>query len=178
MTPLIIKVLVIGIASAVLAFLVHGSFIRQLNAGELILRADSQQPQSLPATGDGARGPDAGSPQSQAPSTRKISLDEAKQRFDDKKGTFIDARPKLFYEDGHVAGAISFPRKDYEKDKNLEKIAHLKNEKVIIYCSGKDCQDSAILAGYLAKPGFRDIEIFEGGWPEWTAAGFPTEKAN
>lgn len=157
MLQLIIKVLVIGAVSTILAFVVHGSFIRQFNSGELILKADTEKLKS------------------QVPSLRTISLGEAKERFDNKTGVFIDARLHPLYEDGHVAGAISFPVKDYEKNKDLEKIANLKEKKIIIYCSGKDCPDSGNLAAYLAKEGFVDIEIFEGGWPEWTAAGYPSE---
>lgn len=170
MAQLIIKVLVIGAVSVILALLFHGSFIRQLNSGELILRADVESLQSEAASSE--------KPESKAPSLRTITLDEARQRFESKTGVFIDARLQPLYEYGHIPGAISFPRQDYEKDKNIEKIAHLKNEKVIIYCSGKDCQDSALLAGYLAKEGFLDIEVFEGGWPEWTAAGLASEEAN
>jgi rhodanese-related sulfurtransferase len=167
MIQLIIKVLAIGAVSTILAFVVHGSFIRQLNSGELILKADIEK---IPSTAG-----KSGGEKQQAPSVRKISLAEAKERFDTKSGTFIDARLYPLYEDGHVAGAISFPVKDYEKNKSLEKIADLKDKKIIIYCSGKDCPDSGNLAAYLAKEGFVDIEIFEGGWPEWKEAGYPSE---
>lgn len=171
MLQLIIKVLAIGAVSTILAFVVHGSFMRQLNSGELILKADIEK---IPST---AVKPGGESPQRQGPTVTKITLAEAKERFDSKAGVFIDARLHPLYEDGHVAGAISFPVKDYEKDKNLGKIAGLKEQKVIIYCSGKDCADSANLAAYLAKEGFAEIEIFEGGWPEWNEAGYPSETA-
>jgi len=160
MTKLIIKVLVIGLVATILALIVHGSFIRQFNSGDLILKTDTKELQA------------------RVPSLRVITLAEAKQRFDNREGTFIDARLRPLYEDGHIAGAISFPVSDYEKNKNLEPIARLKESKIIIYCSGKDCHDSSNLAAYLSKEGFLDIEIFEGGWPEWSAVGYPSEKAH
>jgi rhodanese-related sulfurtransferase len=111
------------------------------------------------------------------PSLGVITLAEAKQRLDGRTAVFIDARHGALYQDGHVQGAISFPVGDYEKTRSLDKIANLKETKVVVYCSGKDCTDSSTLAGYLAKEGFLDIEIFEGGWPEWSAAGYPSEKS-
>jgi rhodanese-related sulfurtransferase len=169
MLQLILKILAIGAVSAILAFVVHGSFMRKLNSGELILKADIEK---LPST---AANPGSDNPQRREPTVTKISLAEAKERFDSKTGVFIDARLYPLYEDGHVEGAMSFPVKDYEKDKDIEKIAGLKEKKIIIYCSGKDCHDSANLAAYLVKEGFVDIEIFEGGWPEWKEAGYPSQ---
>jgi rhodanese-related sulfurtransferase len=159
MLKLIFKVLVIGIASTLLGLFTQRSFVRQSFSGEIILRADTQKIKSM------------------APSLGVISLAEAKQRLDGGTAVFIDARLAALYQDGHVQGAISFPVRDYEKTRSLEKIANLKATKVVVYCSGKDCTDSSTLAGYLAKEGFLDIEIFEGGWPEWSAAGYPSEKS-
>jgi len=159
MLKLILKVLVIGVVSTMLGLFAHRSFIRQSFSGEVILRADTQKIKSM------------------APSVGVITLAEAKQRLDSGAAVFIDARHALLYRDGHIQGAISFPVQDYEKTRSLEKIANLKEAKVVVYCSGKDCPDSGTLAGYLAKEGFLDIEIFEGGWPEWSAAGYPSEKS-
>lgn len=159
MLKLIVKVLVIGVVSTLLGVLTHRTFLRQSLSGEIILRADTQKIKSM------------------VPSLGVITLAEAKQRLDSGTAVFIDARNELLYKDGHLQGAISFPVQDYEKTRSLEKIADLKETKVVVYCSGKDCPDSSTLAGYLAKEGFLDIEIFEGGWPEWSAAGYPSEKS-
>lgn len=170
MLQLILKVIAIGAVSTILALVVHGSFLSKLNSGELILKTDIENIESAAKAG-------GNSERRREPTVRKITLAEAKERFDTKAGVFIDARLNPLYQDGHIAGAISFPVSDYEKNKNLDKIADLKEKKLIIYCSGKDCRDSGNLAAYLVKEGFVDIEIFEGGWPEWNGAGFPSEKS-
>jgi hypothetical protein len=80
-----------------LAVLFRFSFIRQSLKVELILRPDiSQSAGSIP----------------------KIGLDKARQAFEQHQAWFVDARPKLFYQLGHIPGAISLPRAQFEKDKD------------------------------------------------------------
>jgi rhodanese-related sulfurtransferase len=155
-----VRVAIIVLASLILAVSLRFSFIRQSLKGELILRPDLEK-----TTVEGG-------------SQGTISLAEAKRRFDDKEALFVDARPRLFYQVGHIQGAVSLPREDYEKRPDAAILSQYRERKLVLYCSGKDCPDSALLAAYLAKEGFQSIEIFEGGWPEWKSAGFPIQKGS
>jgi rhodanese-related sulfurtransferase len=155
-----VGVAIIVLASLILAVSLRFSFIRQSLKGELILRPDLEK-----TTVEGG-------------SQRRISLTEAKRRFDDKEALFVDARPRLFYQVGHIQGAVNLPREDYEKKPDAAILSQYRERKLVLYCSGKDCPDSALLGAYLAKEGFQSIEIFEGGWPEWKSAGFPIQKGS
>src|SRR5512143_683795 len=137
MPKVIIRVLIIGMASAALGLVVHRQFIRLSLGGDLIVKTDAQQIK-----------------ETVAPTLRVIDLAKAKERLDSGNAAFVDARNEVLYQLGHIQGAISFPVADYEKNRNLEKIANLKDSTVVVYCSGKDCPDSTTLAGYLAKEGF------------------------
>ena len=152
-----VRVAIIVLASLALAVSLRFSFIRQSLKGELILSPKLEQ------TPEGA-------------TQRRISLTEAKHRFDEQAALFVDARPSLFYQVGHIQGAVNLPREDYEKKPDASILSQYRDRKLVLYCSGKDCPDSALLAAYLAKEGFQSIEIFEGGWPEWRSAGFPIQK--
>ncbi|MEW5979534.1 MAG: rhodanese-like domain-containing protein [Acidobacteriota bacterium] len=144
------------LAATALALVLHLNFISQALRGELVLRPDSQ------TTGSSSSIP-------------HLTLSAAKERFDSQSAVFVDARPRLFYRLGHIPGALSFPREEYEAERNLTPLLQYRSRRLVIYCSGVDCPDSALLAGYLRKEGFERLEIFEGGWPEWQKAGFPVE---
>ena len=49
---------------------------------------------------------------------------------------------------------------------------------LVVYCNGYDCHDSRDLGAKLMKAGYRSVYVFEGGYPEWRDAGYPTEGGN
>jgi rhodanese-related sulfurtransferase len=147
------------LVSILFAISFHFSFILKSLKGDLVIRPDLESDQA------------AGAAQ-----FRKISLAEARKRFDEKAAIFVDARASLFYQVGHIPGAISLPREEYEKRPDLTLLAAYRQKGLVLYCNGKDCPDSAVLATYLTKKGFLRVEVFEGGFPEWQEAGYPDEK--
>lgn len=159
MKSLILKSLAILAASILMALSFHFSFLLQGINGQLVIRPDLEENVRTI---------------SQKP--RKITLAEAKKRFDEKTVVFVDARPQLFFQVGHIPKALSFPREEFEKNRDLAPLLPYKENILIVYCSGIDCPDSSLLAAYLSKAGFRHLEIFEGGWPAWQEAGYPIGK--
>ncbi len=102
-----------------------------------------------------------------------ISLEFAKQLFDNNSVIFIDARDVEDYEGGHIQNAINIPYDYYEDYENL--IDNLDADAVyVIYCSGEECSLSMDLADYFFNELlFEKILIFEGGWPQWRDAEYP-----
>ena len=45
--------------------------------------------------------------------------------------------------------------------------------RLVVYCSGYGCPDSFDLAMRLLAAGYRDVLVFEGGFPAWQDAGLP-----
>lgn len=87
---------------------------------------------------------------------------------------FIDSRSKEEYADGHIKGAINIPFYESEKYEDiLNKID--KNEIIITYCSGKDCDTSILHGDELFEKGYKRIYIFHGGWDDWLEAGYPVD---
>ena len=87
----------------------------------------------------------------------------------------IDARPQAIYALGHFAGAVSLPMFDLEEDYPDFRASVPLDRKLIAYCSGYGCQDSFDLAMHLILDGYQSVYIYEGGFPEWQAAGRPVE---
>ena len=101
-----------------------------------------------------------------------ISLNLAKQLFDNNSAIFVDAREEEDYKGGHIQNAINIPYDYYEDYEDL--IDSLDTGAVyVIYCSGEECSLSMDLADYFFNELlFEKILIFEGGWPQWRDAEY------
>lgn len=88
----------------------------------------------------------------------------------------VDARAAELYADGHLPGARSLPLG--EMDEHLEAFRQaVPTESVVItYCAGYGCPDSFDQGVRLLAAGWRDVRVFEGGYPEWRDAGLPVER--
>lgn len=103
----------------------------------------------------------------------------------DGGGRMIDTRVAAEYAEGHIIGAISVPYKekspkaadaDLSQDSfDLAKLPGDKNVALIMYCNGPECWKSYKGAKAAAKAGWKKVNWFRGGFPEWKAKGLPTE---
>jgi rhodanese-related sulfurtransferase len=109
-----------------------------------------------------------------------VGLPEFRSAVEAKNALILDARPFVFYEQGHVPGALNLARDDFALDyRHLSAILQSSAGKpIIVYCSGGDCHDSRLVANALLTLGFSNVSVFAGGWEAWSAAGLPisTEK--
>lgn len=102
-----------------------------------------------------------------------IKLSRAYQLY--KQGViFIDSRSKEEYAQGHIKGAINIPF--YESEKYEDVLSKLdKNDLIVTYCSGEDCDTSILHGDELFQKGYKRVYIFHGGWNDWLDAGYPVE---
>ena len=90
---------------------------------------------------------------------------------------FIDARANEDYKAGHIKGALNLPYYNFDPYKKiLEKIP--KNDILVTYCAGSDCDLSILLGKQLFEMGYKRVYIFFDGWNEWEKAKYPTESMN
>ncbi len=107
----------------------------------------------------------------------RISLVGAKSKFDKKKSVFLDARKSEEYQGGHIPGAYNLYSEDI--DQYAPKVLPLlpdKGQDIVCYCHGGDCDMALRDARFLAEQGFTHVEVYQGGWPEWSKAGYPAAK--
>ena len=103
-----------------------------------------------------------------------ISIDEVAGMLADGLPV-IDARTADEYEAGHIPGAILC---DYfEMGQYFETVLPRLDpgQRIGVYCSGPDCDDSEMLARELYRLGYRKLCVFKGGIEEWTEAGMELE---
>jgi rhodanese-related sulfurtransferase len=110
-----------------------------------------------------------------APGLEIDNLAVAKQIFDQGGTLFVDARSKTDFLEGHVAGAISLPVNEFDARIETFFDQYQPHQAMIIYCSGRSCQDSHHLAQKLMQFGYQNISIMIDGFPGWKAKGYPIE---
>jgi len=120
--------------------------------------------------------PAPAAPAGESPIPLPLGLQQVKEFFDRNEAIIIDARNRKDFTDGHIRGAISLPVGEAEG-----KLASLRKRvpvtaMVVAYCNGYSCHDSMDLANRLIAAGWRQVFVFEGGFPEWRDAGYPVAK--
>ncbi|HIG29860.1 MAG TPA: hypothetical protein EYQ50_19505 [Verrucomicrobiales bacterium] len=90
---------------------------------------------------------------------------------------FIDARNRNHYEEGHIPGAYRLDH--FHPEETIEQIL-LQCEiadKIVVYCTGGECEDSILAAGDLTEFGIdpEQISIFKDGITEWQTQEMPID---
>lgn len=104
-----------------------------------------------------------------------LGLQQAKELYDRKEATFVDARDRGAYAAGHIKGARSLPLGEFDAGIAGFKSAAKPDATLVVYCNGFDCHDSNDLAGRLIKAGYTSVYVFLGGFPEWKDAEYAVE---
>lgn len=101
-----------------------------------------------------------------------IAVDVAQLEFDLGKTVFVDARDPEEFLCATIPGSINIPF-DYLPEENLElyldsSLAYCpKDQAIIVFCSGEECDLSLHLARNLQSFGYTNLSIFFGGAREW-----------
>ncbi len=103
-----------------------------------------------------------------------IKCEELKKMIDSKAADFlvVSNDPQESFEEGHIPGATSFPWADTLKIP----IALPRNKTLILYCSCSHEEDSSDMAAKLARFGYRNVKVLEGGFLKWSELKYPIEK--
>jgi rhodanese-related sulfurtransferase len=101
-----------------------------------------------------------------------VVMDQLLERARSGNVVIIDTRPPNEYAAGHIAGAISVPI-----DELQERLKQLpKSKEYVAYCRGPYCA-YADRAVELLRANGRRARRLDQGFPEWKAAGLPSESS-
>jgi rhodanese-related sulfurtransferase len=89
-----------------------------------------------------------------------------------EKMILVDVREESEWARGHIPNAIHLGKGIIERD--IEKAIPEKGATVVLYCGGGF--RSALAADNLQTMGYNNVISMDGGWRDWTQAGFPTIK--
>jgi rhodanese-related sulfurtransferase/predicted transcriptional regulator len=99
-----------------------------------------------------------------------VEMDELLKRARSRNVVVLDTRPPNEYAAGHIAGALSVPVDDLQRQ-----LRQLPKERAYVaYCRGPYCVYADRAVEILRSHGRRARRLRE-GFPEWRAAGLPVE---
>jgi rhodanese-related sulfurtransferase len=104
-----------------------------------------------------------------------LGVHELRQRIDREPGLVVlDVRTAEDFvgEQGHIAGALNIPLEDLET--RLDPLGDDPERPIAIVC--RTDRRSAKAAGLLARRGFANARVVQGGMTAWNAAGWPVEE--
>lgn len=109
-----------------------------------------------------------------------VGLPEFRAAVETRSTLILDARPSVFFEQGHVPGALNLARDDFARDyrRQAPVLKPAADKPIIVYCSGGDCHDSRLVANALLSLSFSNVRVFTGGWEEWSKARLPVSTGN
>ena len=104
-----------------------------------------------------------------------VSVEEVQKITGEEGWVIFDARLEREFDAGHLPGALSFPYA--QRDEAFKEWASILNseQKVLVYCSGKLCDDGLHLAVFLRDMGIKDVALFVDGLDGWKKAGLAVE---
>ncbi len=105
-------------------------------------------------------------------------LMQVKEMYDRKEAVIVDARDEFSFARGHIKGALSLPVGRFEAKLSgfMEKVPF--TAMIAVYCNGYGCHDSMTVGKKLMGKGYRQVFVFEGGYPEWRDGKLPVEGQN
>jgi rhodanese-related sulfurtransferase len=104
------------------------------------------------------------------------SVNKMKNIVDDNTFLVIDVRPSGIFQKGHIPRAKSIPISEFEELIGNFYESVTMEQKIIVYCSGRECTDSHIFANMLTEFGYENVQVFAGGFGDWEQSGFKIEK--
>ncbi len=110
------------------------------------------------------------------PEIKLLNTDELFKLYKKENIIIVDARERIFYEKGHIKGAINIPYNEFEIYPGRFLSFLQKDKDIIIYCEGGYCEESFIVAEIILKYNFKNISVYIDGYPEWGKRGLPYEK--
>ncbi len=104
---------------------------------------------------------------------REISAEALQRKLQQRAPLqLLDVREAEEYTAGRIPGAQHLCKGILERD--IETAAPDLNAEIVLYCGGGF--RSALAADNLQKMGYANVHSLAGGWREWVAGGYPTEK--
>lgn len=104
-----------------------------------------------------------------------VDVENAKAILESGDYLVFDARRAADFDTGHLPGAISFPYESREEGYNEMAALLPPAQPVMVYCSGRTCDDALLLGEFLKNQGSQEVALFLEGTGGWKAAGLTLE---
>ena len=104
---------------------------------------------------------------------RECTIQDVKRRLDaGERFHLVDVREQDEWARGHLPNATHLSKGIIERD--VETAIPDRAADIVLYCGGG--YRSALAADNLRLMGYTNVQSMDGGWREWTEAGYPTTR--
>jgi len=120
-----------------------------------------------------------------APAGVKLVNAKAVQDLQAAGATIVDTRKSSEYGEGSIKGAISVPydpeksakAADFDSSQDKFDMGKLKdkNAAIVVFCNSGSCWKSYKAAVVLSKNGYKNVNWYRDGFPDWKARKLPIE---
>ncbi len=154
--------LIIAVA-CLLGVIINYPFIAKSLGGELLSEIQRKQLADLKAKAEQL-----------SPDIRFVDLVSAKKLFDERQAVFLDARSPDEYAEGTIRGAVGISIMSViTKKVDIEEVIPDKNEVIVTFCSGGECDLAVEMAKELVDRHYANVYVLAEGYPGWFEADFP-----
>lgn len=114
----------------------------------------------------------AGEPEWADKSYLEVDTIVVKSYQENNSALIVDARPNAKFMQETIAGSISIP--DTSFDKLAGRFPINKDERIVVFCGGYECEKSHIVAKKLYDLNYKNVFVYAGGLPKWKKEGLAT----
>lgn len=155
----------------------RGFLLTSLTAIALMAASCAEPPEKPVPPLDPSKAPEKPAEAPAAPATpgklTRMPLGDLYQLVQNQAAVIYDVRPAIFYKIGHIPGATSWPKGDFDKDlaKHEPRIraANTESTPVVLYCTDLACPDAISVATALVERG-HSVSVLQGGYEAWKIA--------
>ena len=105
------------------------------------------------------------------------SLARVRAAVEHRSAIIVDARPQARFQAGRIPGALNLPAREDSQEVLAQIHEFSQVMPVIVYCESEHCQDSQKVAQRLRQAGVPNVQVFHGGWQQWTQQGQAVERS-
>lgn len=103
---------------------------------------------------------------------QSLGTPELKSMFDcEEKFTLINTLSPAQFQKAHIPGSVNVPVNDAGFVKKVERMVDSKDETIVVYSAGVECEFSEKAARKLDRAGFENVYRYMGGTRAWRALG-------
>lgn len=110
---------------------------------------------------------------------------DAVQKFQAAGAIIVDARKAAEFTEATIKGAVSVPYDpemsakaiDFDASRDKYDLSPIpdKNKTYVVFCNASACWKSFKLATVMVKEGYKNVNWYRNGFPDWKARNLPVE---
>lgn len=100
-----------------------------------------------------------------------LNKEQLEKKLENGDAVVVNVLAREKFARQHIPGSVNVPISAEDFIRRMERHINERNQDVVVYCAGFDCDASTKAAEKLEKAGYKRVYDFKGGMQEWTDEG-------